>query len=149
ALAARDSPPTERIFIEVEGEPDLNLVMDRPLYEPQAPVHISSMPGEIGDAELDVEALFDQDQVDLAVLRERVAGALRGRSQVTLQEIVREHPLEGGISELLGYLALASRTGAASVDQERTTTMRVRNRRTGRELRVLAPTVIFLPEVRL
>jgi hypothetical protein len=107
------------------------------------------MPGEIGDAELDVEALFDQDQVDLAMLRERVAGALRGRSQVTLREIAQEHPLEGGISELLGYLALASRTGAASVDQERTTTMRVRNRRTGRELRVLAPTVIFLLEVHL
>jgi hypothetical protein len=149
ALAARDSPPTERIFIEIEGEPDLSLVMDRPLYEPQAPVHISSMPGEIGDAELDVEALFDQDQVDLAVLRERITGVLRGRSQVTLQEIVRAHPLEGGISELLGYLALASRTGAASVDQEQTTTMRVRNRRTGHELRVLTPTVIFLPEVRL
>jgi Protein of unknown function (DUF3375) len=148
ALAARDNPPTDRIFIVIEGEPDLSLVMERPLYEPQAPVRINSMPGEIGDAEMDVEALFDQDQVDLVMLRERVTAALRDRSQVTLQEIVREHPLEGGIAELLGYLALAFRTGAASVDQERTTAIHVRNQRTGRELRVLAPTVIFLPEVR-
>ena len=147
ALAARDNPPTERVFMEIEGDPDLNLVMDRPLYEPQAPVHISSVPGELGATNFDLEPLFDQDQVDIAVLRERISGALRGKPQVSLEEIVRQYPVDGGISELLGYLALASRTGAASVDQGRTTTIRVGNRRTGRELRVRAPTVIFLPEV--
>jgi hypothetical protein len=147
AIQVRDNPPAPRGFLGLEGDPEVDLVMERPLFTPQAPVDITVRPAEMGRPESDADALFDLDAVDLDALAERIRGLLRDRPQVTLGEVVATFPVTQGIAELLGYLTLASRNPADSAVGS-TARVVVRNERTGRVYRVTSPDPIFLPEAR-
>jgi hypothetical protein len=68
---------------------------------------------ELGDASLDLSALFLQTTVDERLLRSRIRDLFRTRSQVTLAEVVQAHPPEQGLAEVVAYLKIAAHDGAA------------------------------------
>src|SRR6185437_5803304 len=99
----------ERVPVTTEldaASPDLVLPMERPLYAPVAKAAIDSSSIQPADEEADLAALFDQVYVDPAPLRRGVLRALLRGSQVGLAELVREHPLQHGLAELVAYLSL-------------------------------------------
>ena len=118
ALALRDDSPADAAFMELEEpRPQLNLPMERRLFTPPLKPRLDSRVSLGEGALVDPGALYDQVLVDPARLRANIHASLRGRSQVTLQEVLETHPLAVGLAELVGYLSLAGDGVTATFDE--------------------------------
>lgn len=113
ALAVREAPPAGAFMAVDDTAADIELPMERPLYVASAKLAIASLKLEAGDEHLDAGSLFSQFVVDKAELAQHVRQALQQRSQITLAELLDQHPLRQGLAELLAYLQLACEQGAA------------------------------------
>lgn len=107
AIALRDQP-LAAVSYEIDGTaPRAVLPMERPLYRPRAKQALDSDgDGDQGPVTLDVSALFNQVYVDPMRLADTVRTVLTHVSQVSLPEVVADHPLEQGLAELVTYLSL-------------------------------------------
>ncbi len=146
ALALREAPPADRAFIVIEGDPDIDLVMERPLFEPEEPVRIGTAPEAHGESDADAAALFAQEEIDREAIRANIAEALLDRQQISLAELLARYPVADGGAEVLGYLAEASLPGAAMISDEERTELRAENRKRGTAYRIGAPEVVYLKE---
>ncbi|MFJ9760720.1 DUF3375 domain-containing protein [Streptomyces sp. NPDC101149] len=106
ALALRDVPGVNLVAEIDAAAPAIALPMERPLYTPVVKAPIDSTGIEAGDGEFTADALFESVYVDPARLTAAVHHALGLRTQVSLAETLREHPLEQGLAELVAYFAL-------------------------------------------
>lgn len=114
-----DSLPHEAL-IELDAmaaTPDL--VMERPLYAPPHPTVLSLEPmlEEIAD-DADPTALYEQIVVDKLRLTENIQQALAEAPQISLAALLRRHPLEQGLSELVAYLQLSSERFESLIDEK-------------------------------
>ena len=119
ALAIRDEVPRDGFTELDEPRIDVHLPMDRPLYSPPVKPVIDA---EVlnGDGEgIPTEILFDRKIVDPAKLRGHVRRMLQTGGQVTLGEVVNEHPLQQGLAELVAYLFVAGTDDKAVFDEAR------------------------------
>ena len=146
ALECRDEPPADRDFMAIDGEPELSLVMDRPLFEPEAEVIIAERPASAGSPSVEVDALYDLDSVDLSSLASRVRILLAESPQASLSEIAARFPVAQGAAEILGYLSLAEEAGSGASFGEARATIAARNERRGARLEIDAPDPAFMPE---
>jgi len=116
-LALRESPPAG-ILMEIAGaQAHIELAMERPLFTPAVKPVIDSLVLQAGDDDIDPSALFDQVVVDKARLMHHIRHALQDKSQVTLQALVLNQPLQQGLAELVAYLQLGSDTFSTVVDE--------------------------------
>lgn len=146
ALTLRDAPPSDRAFVEIEGDPEIDLVMERPLYEPEEPVKIGETPDERGASDADAAALFFHSEIDREAIRENIAQALRDRPQISLAELLERYPVTDGSAEILGYFAEASAPGAAMIGEGEMTELLAQNRKRGTAYRVGAPEVVYIKD---
>ncbi len=146
ALSLRDDPPADRAFIAVEGDADIDLVMERPLFTPEEPARITQAPGERGESEADTVSLFAPDEIDREAIRANIAASLQDRPQIALADLLERYPIESGVAELLGYLAEASVPGAALIDDEERKEVQAENRPRGKAYRVGVSEVVYLKE---
>lgn len=86
--------------------PKINVAMVRPLYSPSMTASFADTQVVASTAVVDPTALFDQFHVDVAELAGRTRAALRRRDQVSLAHLLRDHPPQQGLAEILGYLGL-------------------------------------------
>ncbi|MCE9672641.1 DUF3375 domain-containing protein [Myxococcus stipitatus] len=143
ALALRASPPGAD-FMALDGPAlALELPLERPLFVP--PSHARMEDAEALEAGEDVpsDALFSLTTVDKGRLKDNVRAVLRTREQVSLAEVVRAHPLQHGLAELVVYLGLASEDRRASIDDARTQDF-LWSDASGRRRRATLPLVLFL-----
>lgn len=146
ALALRGDGPGATGFMELEApRPQLSLPMERRLFTPPLKSRLDSRIRVGEEGLVDPGALYDQVLVDPVRLRSNIHASLRGRSQVTLQEVLEAHPLTVGLAELVGYLALAGEEAAASFDDSVRETLSWTDRE-GRRREARVPRVIFLRE---
>jgi hypothetical protein len=87
--------------------PSVALPMERPLYQPRAELALDTGDIHAGASDADLALLFEQVYVDPTRLAERVGDALMRQQQVRLIDLVRAHPIEQGLAELVSYLALS------------------------------------------
>lgn len=92
------------------------LPLEKRLYEPRQTNVIDSENLGAVDDHADPSALFEQTHVDVAQLAEHVRDALTAKSQVGLSDVVREHPLEEGLAELVAYFTLPGERFAVVFD---------------------------------
>ena len=106
ALALRDAPPRDEGLVVDEPGVPIALPFERPLYDPQPDVVVDSMisPDEIDVAELG--DLFTQRFVDTARLAENIRAVVPPRTSAALDDIIGLFPVQEGVAEILGYLAL-------------------------------------------
>lgn len=147
AIQCREAPPRHRDFMTIEGEPDILLMMDRPLYEPEAEVVIGEKPVAAGEPTVEAGRLFDVDTVDLSILNDRIRILVAESGQASLSETACRFPVTKGAAEILGYLSLASERGAGTVWGEARTDIEAMNERRGSQLLVDSPDPEYLPEV--
>ena len=118
ALEVRESQPLGNFMELDEASPSVVLPMERPLYSaPIRPVIADQILMD-GDTDVATDALFDQVVVDKSRLAAWIRQSLNEKSQVTLSELIEQHPLEHGLAELLAYLSLASEDGNAMFDEQ-------------------------------
>lgn len=124
ALEVRDEPPS-RPFMTVDGlSPEVNLPFERPLFSPPVKHRLDQEVVQADGTELSADTLFEQVFVDKDRLRARLRRALQSRPQVSLAQILEEHPLELGLAELVAWLSLATGESPAAIDE--TVSRRVR-----------------------
>ena len=116
ALALRESPPPGEFMAIDDTAASIELPMERPMHTPAVKIALARLKLEAGDEDVDAKALYSQFVIDKAVLAQRIRRALQERTQVTLAELLKEHPLEQGLAELVAYLQLAVEQGAAMAD---------------------------------
>ncbi|MFP3978966.1 DUF3375 domain-containing protein [Marinobacter sp. KMM 10035] len=117
ALNVRDEQPSETITSMESTQAGINLAMERPLYSPPLNPVIESRVEAGDESGVDPDALFNQVLVDRTRLEAHIRDALRGQSQVTLAEVIRRHPLQVGLAELITYLTMAGNQSTASFDE--------------------------------
>lgn len=117
ALAVRDDRPPG-MEIDAVSVP-VSLPFDRPLHIPPGPVDVDSDAVEVGDDDFEAAELLDQTYLDRDLLIDHVRGSLRGRAQVTLDQVLAARPLDQGLAELVGYLGLSDPEFEIVFDPER------------------------------
>jgi len=118
AVEVSDHPPT-RDLMEIDGmAPEIALPMDRPLFSPPHQPDLDDIVPSTGDDEVSAEALFDLVHVDKSRLQAQIWRALQRNDQISLTDIIAEHPLELGLSELVAYLSIASDDPNSIIDDQ-------------------------------
>jgi len=130
-------------FTEIDDpRADISLPLERPLASPVEEDELALDLNEGEDVELDLSVLFDQVYVDTARLRRQIDLLLEERDQVSLAAVVDRHPLRDGLAELVGYLAVASESTGAVIDDVRRDRI-VWTARNGARRRARVPVVVF------
>ncbi len=143
AIAIKDQSPGERDFASVaDPKPELDLVMTRGLFSPPRGPLIEALEILEGEAEVDVDALYQQTYVDEQVLRANIRLALQRRPQISLSQLAGRFPIRKGLAELVGYLRIASAESGALIDPVNVETIRFGNTE-GRPRQVRLPQIIF------
>ncbi|MEY4506568.1 MAG: hypothetical protein RL297_1146 [Pseudomonadota bacterium] len=119
ALALREAPPSGQMMEMAQASADIALAMERPLFTPTVQPVIADLVLQAGDEDIDPAKLFDQVVVDSARLARHIRHALQDRAQITLGELVANHPLQQGLAELVAYLQLGSASFTTAVDEDR------------------------------
>jgi len=117
ALEIRADPPSTSLMAVDGLSPELALPLERPLFSPPVTGHLDLTVVEADTAELSADALFEQVYVDKDVLRARLRRKLQSRPQVSLVDILDDHPLEQGLAELVAWLGLATGESPAAIDE--------------------------------
>ncbi len=109
ALGIRQSSKLD-IFHEIGGAPELGLPLERPLWQASVQVTFEDEPVDLAqaDAEERIDALFQRIPVDLSQLRETLESALADRGDISLDDLLRVHPVELGLAELVGWLKVCA-----------------------------------------
>jgi len=123
--------------------PAIRLPMERPLYAPVRKARIDSQNVRPADEETDPAALFEQVYVDPEPLRGCVRQALRRAAQVSLAQLVSDHPIRQGVAELVTYLSLKDGTFGLVFDERQHEQVTWREP-DGRERKVTMPRVTFV-----
>src|SRR5262249_42442700 len=105
-----------------EPEPDIALVMDRPLFTPPLKPPIDEIAANAVE-DVPSDALFTNVYVDKERLAGHVRRALQTRSQVSLLDLVEAHPLEQRLAALVAYMSLPAADGASVIDDARRQTL--------------------------
>ena len=142
AVQIRQQPPADKPFATLDHfKAAVDLPMARGLFRPLRRPVVDDNVRE-GDADFATPELFRQHFVDERQLQKRIRVALRGRSQITLEQLCQLHPIEKGLSEVVAYLHLASKDDMAVVDTETTTVIEWRDTDGNRKMAHM-PRVIF------
>lgn len=115
AIACRNTPPAFGLETTVPGI-EITLPFERPLYSPRVSSTIESRPDDAPADELDMTALFSQTFVDQARLAQNVRAVVPQRSSATLSEIIEIYPVDQGVAEIIGYLALTDEDIRVAMD---------------------------------
>lgn len=116
ALALRETFPPGDFMPLAETSATIELPLERPLYRPPFKPRIAETALDEGDANVDTAALYAQVVVDRAELTRNIRQELQSRSQISIAELVRRHPLRHGLAELVAYLQLAGEWPKTAVD---------------------------------
>ncbi len=133
-----------RKFINIEGWPQVSMVMDRPLGEPEQITNFAHQPTPVSDdvvSEADISAIFEQFEMNRLELEQRITELLRHQQSIRLEEVVRRFPVTRGLAELITYLSIASFYTQHRIDQ--TVTVPISWKESKVKKALLMPEVVF------
>ena len=117
-LDIREQPP-KGDFMHIDSpHADIQLSMEKPLFHPPFKPNIDDHIELGNDADYSPEALYEQQYVDKQRLQSILRRNLQQRPQISLPDLLQNHPLEQGLAELMSWLAIASEDDKAYFDDE-------------------------------
>lgn len=133
----------ERYFSDLpDAKPSFDLVMSKTLFSPPKAPKITVNSLEDGKAEIALDALFEQTHIDETLLWRHINHCLENHSQVTLKQVLLEHPVQEGLAEVVTYVKLACQDGRSVIQHDEIESIPWYNRAgEARTLRV--PKIIF------
>ncbi|MGV0023381.1 DUF3375 domain-containing protein [Phormidesmis priestleyi] len=143
---AKDAP-TEPHFWILEGEPNVHLVMARPLHpleESEVPtfsLNLTDLPNLTLDEE--IAELYQQFYVDEDVLAQRIAHTLEYSSSVSLTDLIQLYPVTQGLPEIVAYLAIATHSDRHSINTSTIDSITISSLEPETQLQLTLPQIIF------
>lgn len=147
ALEMLDNPPVKEDFIWLEGQPEVRLVMERPLWEPANEPDFNSHALSLGSEDLssvNMDDLYNQFYVDEAALKRQIEMMLERQHQVTLAELTERYPVQKGLSEIIVYFAIASQDEKHLIGDSVCEHITLRSSESGNIIRLTLPQVVFI-----
>ena len=134
----------QNLFYTLEGDSQLELPLERPLYEAPEQLKVSqrprAAPGLIDDSAL--TALYDTFFIDDTLLHDNIKRLLMSRSEFSLAELTNSYPIEQGMAELVAYLLIAAHEPQHSIEHTTHELITI-NMLEGAARQVLVPQIIF------
>ncbi|MDI9637136.1 DUF3375 domain-containing protein [Geitlerinema splendidum] len=147
ARKVANNGPTEPNFWVLEGEPAVNLVMERPLHplvESETPtfsLDFTNLPEVVLDEE--IAELYQQFYVDEDLLVQRIARALEHCSTISLTELIQLYPVTQGLPEIVAYLAIATQSNRHSINTSTINSITIPSLEPETQLWLTLPEIIF------
>lgn len=135
---------SRRAFYVFEGEPDIQLPLERPLFDPPERVEATERPRP-APATIDAEALitlYDTFHIDEMELQDNIKRLLMSYTEITLAELIHSYPIRRGMAEIIAYLQIAARDPLHAIDRAAQEEVRI-STRNGEEKTVILPRIIF------
>lgn len=146
SLQAITQPPLDEDFLVLEGEPNANLVMARPLH-PLAESETPTFSMDFNDLPMSLDEeitdLYHQFYVDEAALAQHIAQVLEHQAEVTLAELVELHPVEKGLSEIVAYFVIATKSEQHRINDTTVQSITISSLEPDTQIRLTLPQVIF------
>ncbi len=133
--------PDDEHFMFMESEPEISMVMDRPLSLPREE-SIFKQPDEEELPETDLSILIDKSLIDPAIINQNIRNALKDRISIRLDELLELYPPEKGLGEIMAYMDRASKTANAKIRDDESTIIEYIS--DGRKRRLSIPEVVFI-----
>jgi len=133
-----------RTLYSIEGEPEVELPLERPLFDPPELITTSERPRPasmfIDDDAL--TALLDTFFIDETLLHNNIERQLMSRAEVTLAELAASYPVKQGMAEVIAYFLIAAREPQHIIDRTLRDTILI-HMLDGDERSVAVPRVVF------
>ncbi|MEM0991880.1 MAG: DUF3375 domain-containing protein [Bacteroidota bacterium] len=136
-----------RVFLEIDGLPEFDLSLDRPLGRKPQVANFKNQPTEVGSTQLEkaeLEVLFDQFEMDKQVLESKIADLLQAQNQVSLGEVLKIYPIENGLEEIITYISIASKSNIHQIESTKREEIAWKLEETGQHKTIMLPKVVFL-----
>ncbi|MCL4256491.1 MAG: DUF3375 family protein, partial [Anaerolineae bacterium] len=135
---------SSRTFYTIEGDPDVELPLERPLYVPTEQIISSERPrGASNLIDVDVlDMLYNTFYIDQTLLQDNIQRMLMSRPEVFLTEVVTSYPISQGIAEVIAYLLIATDAPHHLIDRTTQDTIAIKTYR-GDEKELIVPRVLF------
>ena len=143
-------PPADQAWVLLEGSPDVQLVMEKGLWEPAETLTFAQQPRSADPADLSgvaLDSLYSQFYINESLLRRRIDTLLETRLEVTLAEVIDHFPVEKGVSEVIAYCTIAANDEYHLIDAGATEQISVPLIATGDEALVTLPQITFRSKI--
>lgn len=131
-------------FLEIDDIVGIDLMLERPLFEPPQKVKFVNSNPEQGYSENSQALLFDQFEISMAALRNNIKNALKNCSQISFTDFIKEYEITKGVAEVVAYLEIASKERTKHTIVEDTFDfIEVRNQKTQKKFKLKVPKIIF------
>ena len=119
-FSIKDNPPEEDAFMEIDGNPDIKMDLERPLSMPyQEPEQEEITEADTAFFPTNLSPLFEQFFVDKKRLERNIRQLLAEKEEVTLEEILASHPVKEGLAEIIIYYDIASAMKKANIQADK------------------------------
>lgn len=143
AVQVKENSPKVKDFMLLDNKPEIEFVMERPLFNPPMNPVIKDTVFEEGVPANDTVALYKQLYIDPEELKQRIRELLKTSSQVTLRQVTENYPVEKGLSELIAYFCIASKDNKALINDEVMEEINIHSREAKNDFGMQVPQVIF------
>jgi len=117
AIEIKEDYPSQAFMHIDDYKVLLNLPLEHPLFSLPVTTKLISNIEITSDENVNTDKLYSVFYVDEARLLKNIAKSLEKSSQVTLQQILDENPLQKGLAELVTYVNLAEKDSRTYVDK--------------------------------
>jgi hypothetical protein len=117
AMQLRNDPPSGACTEIDELAPTIALSFERTLFAPPVTHKLRATAPVVADEDVGADALFDATSIDRRLLRANIDAQLATQTQVTLNDVLAQHPLTHGLTELLAYFSLATQDRGAVISE--------------------------------
>ncbi len=129
---------------------DLSFPMERKLFNPPIKQDLQTEVVADSGEQVVVDSLFTENFVDEIQLKQQITKLLQTKNQISLAEVLLEHPLKLGVAELVGYLSIATNSAnsnyqiawQASIDDDNQVSLTWQDL-SGKQHQAWLPSIIF------
>ncbi|GAB7015896.1 DUF3375 domain-containing protein [Methanogenium cariaci] len=144
AVEIKNNPPSNKEIITIPDRPQIEMIMERPLWDVSISQDLRQIDLEEGNSTLvDTQQLYSQFDINQEELRSRIDELLSITSQFTLKTLIEKYPVERGLAEILIYVDIALKNEKAFVNENISETMIVWNKISNRYFEIQLPQIII------
>jgi len=130
-------------FIELDKIIKIDLMLDKPLFEPPEKIKFSTAKIEEGIATISDNKLYEQFEIDVHQLKQNIKEALKHRTQISMTDFLKEYEIEKGVAEVLAYVNIAHKSKKHIVYSDEIETIIVSNKKKQKTFSIKLPQIIF------
>lgn len=130
-------------FLEIDNTIEIDLIFDRPLFNPPQKVKFSKTNPEEGKSTSSNIVLFEQFEINMNEMKDNIRAALKNKPQISFIDFVKEFPINKGVAEVVGYIEIAAKNNKHICNEEQHEYIIIKNTKTNKTFKVKIPQIIF------